>query len=311
MDGLANICFGYIRVRHNIMTRLHLIAFILLINICFAQTKQQIINSIIKVNSVHSDCVGIGCMESKQYRNFQKLKKMLTDSELIALTKNKNAVIRIYASIEVIQSGKGNVEKLLLNELDKRESVETYEGCIVSREFTSSIIYHEYWNKIRMKASRGISDENESEVAMKKALETDKTMEKLDSLIIHTDKNVYWLLYDRCFENRKHKDSYLPRIERLAFQQNNAYAIKYLKNYYPNQTQQKIKAYFENDFKKVNFKSEKNYEFFQPLIEFLVESNDKEYLAIAAEKIKEDKSVWKNNSYWVKNIMKEHGVKLD
>lgn len=293
------------------MTKLHLITFILLLNSCFAQTKQQLINSIIKVNSVHSDCVGISCAESEQYKNFQKLKKMLTDSELIALTENTNPVIRTYASMEVIETGKANVEKLLLNELIRNETVETFEGCNIDDELISSIIYHEYWNKIRRKSAEKITSEDERKSAMKKALESDITMEKLDSLIIYTDRNVYWLLYLRVFENRKHKDSYLPRIEELAFQQNNAYALKYLNNYYTIQTEQKIKGYFENEFKKVSFKSEKDNQYFQGLIEFLLESNDSQYISIAVEKLKEDKSVWKDNSYWVNNILKKHGLKLD
>jgi hypothetical protein len=291
------------------MTKLHLITFILLLNSCFAQTKQQLINSIIKVNSVHSDCVGIGCVESEQYRNFQKLKNMLTNSELIALTENKNPVIRTYASIEAIKSGKGNVEKLLLNELNRNESVETFEGCIISQEVISSIIYHEYWNQIRIKASVGITSENESEVAMKKVLETDKLMEKLDSLIINTDKEVYWLLYDRSFENRKFKDSYLKRIEVLAFNKNNSYAFEYLNKYYPLVYKEKLKYYLENQFPKVTFKTESEIFYLHAFVELLLKEKSEKYNQIVVDKLKRDKS-WKNQSGWFMNTLKEYKIKL-
>ena len=234
---------------------------------------------------------------------------MLTNSELIALTENKNPVIRTYASIEAIKSGKGNVEKLLLNELNRNESVETFEGCIISQEVISSIIYHEYWNQIRIKASVGITSENESEVAMKKVLETDKLMEKLDSLIINTDKEVYWLLYDRSFENRKFKDSYLKRIEVLAFNKNNSYAFEYLNKYYPLVYKEKLKYYLENQFPKVTFKTESEIFYLHAFVELLLKEKSEKYNQIVVDKLKRDKS-WKNQSGWFMNTLKEYKIKL-
>jgi hypothetical protein len=202
----------------------------LTISLCFSQTKEQLMDSIIKVNRVESDCVGYGCKVSPQYQRFQNLKEKISDKELAELSKHKNPTIRTYTYIELIQSEKGNVPELLSTEIQKNEMVETFEGCIISVDPISSIIYHEYWNKIRIEALRKIEGNNyQQDVAMKNILATDMTMEKLDSIIIHSDKDVYWLLYSRAFENRKHKESYLPIIEKLAFKRNNSYAFEYLK----------------------------------------------------------------------------------
>jgi len=57
------------------MKKLLVIIFSLIITSCFSQTKEQLIDSIIKVNRVESDCVGIGCMVSPQYIRFQELSK--------------------------------------------------------------------------------------------------------------------------------------------------------------------------------------------------------------------------------------------
>lgn len=279
--------------------------------ICYSQTKEKLIKTIEKANIVESDCIGSGCMEGKQYLNFQKLKKQLTKKELLGLTKVKSPVLRSYAYREVIQPNKKNVVDFLVFELEKQESALTYEGCSQEEELVSSIVYNEYWNKIRLDALQKIKSDNEAEqdIAIQKRLESDEVMEKLDSVIIHTDNNTYWLLYLRTFENRKHKDSYIPRIEKLAFEKNNSFALLYLNKYYPIQSKQKIRAYFENEFKNMTFEQDNNYFYFEELITFLLKSDDSKFTEIAIEKLKKDRSVWKNN-YQIKELLEKRNIKL-
>jgi hypothetical protein len=292
------------------MKKLLTIIFSLTISLCFSQIKEQLIDSIIKVNRVESDCVGIGCMVSPQYTRFEKLKKKLSDKELIELSKHENPTIRTYASKELIQSEKGNVPVLLSTELQKNEMVETFEGCIMDTEPISSIIYHEYWNKIRIEASRKITGNNyEQDLAMQKALETDLTMEKLDSIIIYSDKEVDWLLYYRTFKNRKHKDSYLPRIEELAFNKNNSYAFDYLKKYYPSEYSEKLEKYLRTDFPKAKFQTGNEVFYLHSFIETLLESNNEEFKKIAINKLRTDE-VWKERKGWFNTTLKKHGIKL-
>jgi hypothetical protein len=292
------------------MKKLLTIIFSLTISLCFSQTKEQLIDSIIKVNRVESDCVGIGCMVSPQYTRFQKLKKKLTDKELIELSKHLNPTIRTYASKELIQSEKGNVPELLSAELEKNEMVETFEGCIMDKEPISSIIYHEYLNKIRIKTSKKIKGNNyEQDLAMQKALATDLTMEKLDSLIIYSEKEVDWLLYDRAFENRKHKDSYLPRIEKLAFSRNNAYAYDYLKKYYSSEYSEKLENYLRADFPKAKFQTENEVFYLHSFIETLLESKNEEFKQIAINKLRTEE-VWKKHKGWFNTTLKKHGIEL-
>ena len=292
------------------MKKLLTIIFSLTIGLCFSQTKEQLIDSIIKVNRVESDCVGIGCMVSPQYTRFQKLKKKLSEKELIELSKHENPTIRTYASIEIIQSDKGNVTELLSSELEKNEMVETFEGCIMDVEAISSIIYHEYWNKIRIEASRKIKGNNyEQDLAMQKALATDLTMGKLDSIIIYSEKEVYWLLYDRTFENRKHKKSYLPRIEELAFNKNNSYAFDYLRKHYSSEYSQELENYLKNDFPKAKFQTENEVFYLHSFIETLLENKNEEFKKIAIDKLRADE-VWKDRKGWFNTTLKKHGIEL-
>lgn len=292
------------------MKKLLAIIFCLTISLCFSQSKEQLIDSIIKVNRVDSDCVGIGCMVSPQYTRFQELKKKLSDKELTELSKHKNPTIRTYASIELIQSGKGNVPELLLTELQKNEMVETFEGCIMDVEPISSIIYHEYWNKIRIEASQKINGNNyEQDLAMKKALATDLIMEKLDSIIIYSNKEIYWLLYDRTFENRKHKDSYLPRIEELAFDKNNSYAFEYLAKFYQSEYSEKLDNYLTTDFPKAKFQTENELVYLHLFTKILLDSKNDNHKNIAVEKLKSIED-WKGKSDWFKTTLRKYGIEL-
>lgn len=292
------------------MKKLLTIILSLTISLCFSQTKEQLIDSIIKVNRVDSDCVGYGCVVSSQYKRFQRLKQKLSDKELIELSKHKNPVIRTYASIELINSGQGNVPELLSKELQKNEMVKTFEGCLMDFETISSIIYHEYWNKIRIEALQKVKGNNyEQDLAMKKVVKTDLTIEKLDSVIIYSEKKVDWLLFDRAFENRKHKESYLPRIEELAFSKNNAYAFDYLKKYYSSEYSEKLENYIRTDFPKAKFQTENEIFYLHSFIETLLESKNEEFKKIAINKLRTDE-VWKDRKGWFNTTLNKHGIEL-
>ena len=291
------------------MRKLFTIIFSLTISLCFSQTKQQLIDSIINVNRVESNCIGNACLPSSQYKRFQKLKKKISYKELIELSKHENSTIRTYASIELIQSNKGNVPELLLTELRKNEMVETFDGCTIDVEPISSIIYHEYWNKIRIEASRIKGNNYEQGLAIQKALATDLTIKKLDSILIYSEKEVYWLLYKRTFENRKHTDGYLSRIKELAFSKNNAYAFDYLKKYYSSEYSEELENYLKSDFSKAKFQTENEIFYLHSFIKTLLEIKNEEFKKIAIHKLRTE-DVWKSRKGWFYTTLKKHGIEL-
>lgn len=291
------------------MQKNFLIAAFFSFGLCFSQSKEQLIDSIIKVNSLHGDCVGMPCEESLQYQNAQKLLDMLPNSELMALTKHNNPVIRTYASLRAIENGKGNPEQMLSNEINRNEYINEFDGCSSGEESVSSIIYHAYWNKIRLKSIEKISTEKERESTMEKALKTDVIMEKMDSTIIHSNKEIYWLLYSRCFENRKHKDSYLPKIEELAFVKNNPYAFNYLKRNYSSIYHTKLEHYLENKFPDVKFESNINDYFLNTFIQILLEERNEKYNTFVINKLRNDKQ-WREKSPEIEHILEKFNIKL-
>ena len=265
---------------------------------CFGQSKQELMKSIIQVNELQSECVGDGCNGKTQYHVFQKLKNLLSDNELYSLTKNENAVLRTYAILDFIDSGKGNIPELFAQELNNNEEIRTFEGCIRSTDLIYSEVYHAYWNKLRI----DIKDENEEILALK----NDKTLQKLDSLVVYYPKDIYWLIYNRAFENRKYDESYLPRIKELALEKNNSYAFDYLNKYYSERFSAEFSNYFKNDFPKAKFETENEIFYLHGFLEYLFESGNEEYKQIAVSKLKNDNSWRKNNSSWFKNKFEKY-----
>lgn len=259
---------------------------------CFSQSKQELIDSIIKVNELQSKCIGNGCSGETQYHVFQKLKNLLSTEELNKLTNHENGVLRTYSILEIIDSKKGNIPELFEQELNKDEEITTFQGCIKDTSLTYSEIYHTYWGKLQ-------SSEYENQAF--NLIETDSILKNLDSLIIYYPKDMYWLIYKRAFDNRKYDESYLPRIKELAFTKNNSYAFDYLNKYYSKRFSDEFSNYFNNVFPIAKFKNENEIFYIHGFIELLFISEKKEYHQIAVSKLKNEKTWRKDNYSWFKN----------
>lgn len=278
---------------------------------CIAQTKEELITEIVKTNSLHDEHIGSAGMISPQYSNFKKLREMITDEELEALTCHKNAVVRLYAKQWMIQEGKGDPTQFFLEEIEKDEYVETFRGCILGDDKTYSIVYHEYWNKIRIDALTPFEyDTPEYKAAEAKVLKEDKKLQELDSIVLYSEKPLWWLLYSRAFENRKFDKKHLPQIKKLAFTKHNGYAFEYLFNYYMPELKSEMYDYFNGEFLKHKFKSDDEVFYLNGILVLLLETKDKHYREIAIAKLKSDKS-WEQRSSWFQNnIINYYNIEL-
>jgi hypothetical protein len=137
---------------------------ILLVSISLtAQTKQQLLDSIVKDNTVWDQfsCAYYykGCPESQQYVDFEKLKFMCAERELIELTNDKNPVLRMLAIRELINAGKGNPAQFYSRELKKNQSVMLAPCCDYSLVPTTEVVYYFYEEKLC--SEHGIPDNYE------------------------------------------------------------------------------------------------------------------------------------------------------
>jgi hypothetical protein len=271
----------------------------------FAQTKDQLIQSIIKYNVLDSDCIGVACAPSPQYLNFQKLKKMISREELLELSKHKNPVLRTYVQIELINENY-DVSKILSYEISKNETIDTQDGCLGNQDLTSEIIYYTYRGKVLLASITQNDDEKTKEIKIKKAIEQDKTMKILDSIMIFSDQELSEFRYSNIFENRKFDAKDLSQIAKLAFKKNNFSAFKYLLSNNP-EYQSQLENYLKNDFINANFDSYYKASYFEEFVKYLLESGKEEYKSIAIQKLKKDRS-WKEYSNFMEGILKEYNI---
>jgi hypothetical protein len=285
------------------MKTCYFLLFFMLSGMAYSQTKKELINAIITKNVVDdgpnysASKINSKGISNYNYDNFEKLKKMISQEELLNFAKGENTVLRTYSIQELIWSNnkKYNLKLALEQEIEKDQTVETESGCIVGDiQKIYSILYHTYWNlTYDVKRSDNI------------------TLQELDAVIINSEKSLYWLLYLRVFENGRQNDTLLPQIERLAFNRNNYYALFYLRKYHPDAYNNKIEDYFTNQFPIATFQSDGNdVVYFESLIELLLEDGSEKMKDIAIEKLKKE-PLWReyqNNRFL--DILEAHHIKL-
>ena len=92
----------------------------------------NIAKEIARDNVLKSSGVGEAGMRTDQWERFETLTREASDTELTALMKYPNAVVRCYAFQGMILRGNTGVYQVLLRLLHDTASVETFQGCIVS-----------------------------------------------------------------------------------------------------------------------------------------------------------------------------------
>lgn len=305
-----------------------LLTLLIAISTSYGQTKEELINAIIKVNSL-DDWDGIidrpfpGQIEkniekekisTNNYYNFNKLKEIVSREELIKLTSHKNQVLRLYAIKELIEKNDitFDLKKVIIEEIKHKKYIQVHSGCIISQELSYSILYHAYWNQVRINA-RDIgteNDEKKEEIAMQKAVENDKLLREINTEIIKLDKDIYWLIYERIFSSGKFNDNLKNDIVKLLFQFNNSYAFEYLKKNYPDEAEKISKDYFDGYFGKQKFNTDNQIYYLYSFTEYAFTNDNKEIIEKVMTKLRTTKS-WKMISgSFEHQIFRKYNVKI-
>jgi len=307
------------------MKKLLITTFFLISIISFGQTKEELIDAIIKINSLDGDdgmfdrefdgeTTKTKKISSNNFDNFVKLKKLISKDELINLTNHKNQVLRLYSIRELIEQNDNsiNLVKIILDEIKNEKHIQTHEGCIISQDLTYSIIYHDYWNQVRLKALNKFNenDDEKRELIMQKAQENDNLLKKINSEILKLNKDVYWLIYARIFEIKKYEENSKSYITKLLFENNNSYAFDYLKQNYQNEFEQISKTYFENYFEKQNFETDNQVTYLFNFAKYAFENDKKELIERITKKLRNSEG-WKSKSGMFQyQIFEKYNVKI-
>lgn len=115
-----------------------LLIIIFFTTINWSADQEKLLNGMAESNSIHGEAIGIGGIKSDQYRRFEKMKKMFSDSELLTLLKHSSSAVKIYALYTLL----GNEYKfpyfqVALRSLKDDSKVTTMYGCSVFGRHTS------------------------------------------------------------------------------------------------------------------------------------------------------------------------------
>ncbi|MCD1116260.1 hypothetical protein [Chryseobacterium turcicum] len=273
--------------------------------LALGQTKEELIQKIIDYNVFESNCVGIACSPSEQFNRFEKLMTLISEKELMEFSRHKEPVIRAYASAELIKKDE-DVIKLFSFEIDKNESVETQDGCIGGFDELAWIIYNAYKWKVASKAvTKMDKDEDVRKSKIEQTLINDVTFQKLDSIILHSDKDLYYMFYYIILKGEKVNKSLFPVLKELAFTYNNSFAFDCISDEYPDE----VRSYFQNDFLQADFNSPNKVMYLDRFVEYLLNSENENYKSIAIQKLEKDDS-WKKYLNFIEGKLKKHNVVL-
>jgi hypothetical protein len=95
---------------------------------------QKIVKGIAKDNVLKGEAVGYAGTRTDQWDRYEKLKKDATNTELLTLTDNHNAVVRCYAFQALATKKEIDVFPVVLKHLSDTSTIETFFGCIVSSQ---------------------------------------------------------------------------------------------------------------------------------------------------------------------------------
>ncbi len=165
-----------------------------------------LVAEIAKENIMESEYVGLSGVKSSQYQNFQKLKLIATDEELVNLKTHKNSVVRTYVYLSLIDRARIKPSAAFAEALAYNEHFSKTSACqILSSDVCTEIYFKE------LNSSQGST----------------KEMVKMDSLILSNMEGDHLLLY-MALNGKKQEEKHDERIKSLALDHHNASAIFYL-----------------------------------------------------------------------------------
>lgn len=260
-------------------------------SITYEQTPQRlksIVDSIVKINILEFEHITIAGLKSKNYRNFEILKKTASIPELVTLTNNKNEVVATYSAWALADKSYVDLKNIFKKFLNQTRTVKTHSGCIMSEDHIASKLYHRYWNN---------------------KYEEDKTndgiLKELDSIILFQNEPD-WLLLHRALENRLYEEPFKKRITELAFKNTYKEALFYLNNWHKAEYHEELKSNLLKYLKETDFKKTGTSDYFRTVKELLRFNNPKINDEIV-EKMKKDKH-WHHDPEKFRSILDHHGI---
>jgi len=198
------------------MRQIIIICFIVLVTSCKTEKTrpeiEQLVQQIEKCNKLDYEHVGMDGHTTVQYKNYIKLSQKATTKELLSLIKHKNSVVKGYASMALVDRKYPRLYEVITALLESGETVETCYSDMSSRKELAEVFYYNVFNQ-----------NNKNNLSVKDSLFFSMQSQKLDSVIICSNKSKEFLL-EIALEKCKVNPNLYTRIKELSLQKNK-YAI--------------------------------------------------------------------------------------
>lgn len=254
----------------------------LLITTGFCQ--DTLIENFIKVNEVYDEVVGPGASSSVQFERFLRFSKNYSTEELIGLIEHEHVVVKTYASWALVDHNYDKIDSvfLLFNKLDQK--VRIYTGCLKTSLPITSALYS-YINDHRIEKTNN------------------QILQKIDSVIIYNKIHPSHLL-KQALSNRLYPSRYIAKIESLAFENQNLYALNYLSIWYKGTYRNRLITTMNSIW---NEETEFEVNQFYLMCEILLSLDDDNSTTMVIEKLNASNS-WKLRSDEFYTLMKNYKI---
>jgi len=175
----------------------------------------EITREIAETNVLMGDAVGIAGERPKQWDRYDILRSNATDSELLALTNDTNAVVRCYAFQALVARSKTDLFPIVVQRLSDTTTVHTLYGCIGGSQKAGDF-FLETITEIRS------NDKFQRLTGKQKAI--------IDSLLLF-DNSSKLEARDKLLTEIQPLEKYYKRIRQLATEENNKMAFVALSKY--------------------------------------------------------------------------------
>ena len=215
------------------------------------QTKAELINKQLIAEYVIIEYDNMGGEQSR-------LADSLSLQELQKYSRHANPQLRLLSELILMNEHKIDFYDLLKYELAHDTIIEVANGCEISFESTSDVIYSEF------------------------DIKNDKYAQKLDSLILFSNGQISYFNYQNILEKPVNQ-KFIPRIEYLAFEKHNFAAFKFLLDKYA----KRAHDYLLNEFYATRFETPYDKEHLAQFIIYLLNSKDEKLRKIGITAIKD------------------------
>lgn len=179
---------------------------------------ERLVKKIAEENNLNHKNVSFAGTTTDQYHTFLKLRDKATTATLISLLDHNNSVVKGYASWALADNKYPGLASILFKFLESRETVPTFNGCIISRDELAAEFYY-----------RVVYQHFENDVSVDDSVFFSEQIKKLDSVIIYHFESSS--LLRTALSHNKANPAHYDRIKQLALKNKDPQAIIELAKY--------------------------------------------------------------------------------